>query len=145
MLSIGFSNVSQEFCAPDPADPCKPWSFTGQALANSHVNKTTLAIVNGAAPSQDAATWTDPDMDNYNRILRDQLIPAGLSEAQVQAVWVKFANVAPTESLQKLASDALRLLSQAGQTMRTLKIRYPNLRIVILVKPDICRVRDFGD
>lgn len=132
LLSIGFSNVTQEFCAADPADPCTAWSFSGQAQLDPDVNKDTLAIVNGAAPAQDSSQWTSPDLPNYIRILRDQLLPRGLSEAQVQVVWLKMANAGPRKSLKDRDPDAIELLNKIGQIVRALGVRYPNLKIVFL-------------
>ena len=58
------------------------------------VNHDELVIVNGARGGQSAALWDSPNDMNYNRIDQTRLQPLGLSEAQVQAVWVKVANPA---------------------------------------------------
>jgi hypothetical protein len=92
------------------------------------VNKTTLVIVNGARGGQAASSWTSPTSPEYDRIRDAWLTPAGLSEQQVQIVWVKAANAQPTVSLPAASADAYTLVSQMGTIARTLKQRYPNLR-----------------
>jgi hypothetical protein len=128
LLSIGMSNATQEFCSTNSSPPCASWSFMGQAAADPAVNKTTLVIVNGARGGQAASSWTSPTSPEYDRIRDTWLTPAGLSEQQVQIVWVKAANAQPTVSLPAASADAYTLVSQMGTIARTLKQRYPNLR-----------------
>src|SRR5213595_3170239 len=130
LLSIGMSNTTQEFCSANAGAACASWSFMGQAAADAAVNQTTLAIVNGARGGQTASAWTSPTSPEYDRIRDTQLASAGLSEQQVQIVWVKVANAQPTVSLPSASADAYTLVSQMGTIARTLKQRYPNLRQV---------------
>jgi hypothetical protein len=130
LISIGMSNTTQEFCAAGSNPPCSSWSFAGQASADPAVNKTTLAIVNGARGGQAAASWTSPTSPEYDRIRDSWLTPSGLSERQVQVAWVKVANPNPTLSLPASASDAYTLVSQMGAIARTLRQRYVNLQLV---------------
>lgn len=132
LLSIGMSNTTQEFCSQSSALPCDPWTFMGQAAVNPDVNNESLMIVNGAMGGQASATWDSPDDFNYDRIRDTRLAPLGLTEAQVQAVWVKVANPGPTISLPNDNSDAYMLLEQMGNIARALKVRYPNVQIVFL-------------
>ena len=130
LLSIGMSNTTQEFCSASSAPPCDPWTFVGQALADPSVNREALELVNGAAGGRSAAAWdaaTDPD---YDRVRDTRLAPRGLSERQVQVVWVKVANPQPTVSLPATDADAYRLVGQMGAIARALKVRYPNVRQV---------------
>ena len=124
LLSIGMSNTSQEFC-------CGSWTFMGQAANHRDVNETSLVIVNGAAGGQAAGTWDSPDDENYDRIRDERLAPLGLTEAQVQAVWVKVANPGPQISLPHDESDAYRLVVQMGNIARALAVRYPNLQVAL--------------
>ncbi len=132
LISIGMSNTTQEFCSAGGGLPCDPWTFMGQAASNSLVNHSTLTIVNGAKGGQSASHWESSLDPNYDRI-RDQVLGSqGLSEAQVQVAWVKVANPRPTLSLPDPAADAYDLLGRLGNIMRSLRTRYPNLRLVFL-------------
>lgn len=132
LLSIGMSNTTQEFCSGSGEPPCDPWSFVGQALADPAVNKKTLVFVNGARGGQAAATWDSPTERNYDRVRDTDLRRLDLTEAQVQVAWVKVANPGPTRSLPASNSDAYTLVSQMGNIVRALTVRYPNLRLVFL-------------
>jgi hypothetical protein len=125
LLSIGMSNTTQEFCG---GTTCRPWSFGGQAAAEAAVNHTWLEIVDGAAGGQTAGTWDSPTDTNYDRVRDQRLMPRGLSEAQVQAAWVKVANAGPTVSLPAANADAFVQLGQLGNIARALKTRYPNMQ-----------------
>lgn len=129
LLSIGYSNVTQEFCSGS-VNGCAAHSFTGQALADPAVNHTTLAIANGASGGQTAPTWDDPADANYTRVRDQVLAPMGLSEAQVQVVWIKVANAGPRSSLPAADADAYTLFTDWGEILRALRVRYPNLQLV---------------
>jgi hypothetical protein len=132
LLSIGMSNTTQEFCSGGGGEPCDAFTFMGQAAADPAVNKTTLALVNGALGSRSADFWDSPADPDYDRVRDTVLAPRGLSEAQVQIAWVKVANPGPTVALPAAQSDAYRLLTQTGNIVRALKVRYPHLQQVYL-------------
>jgi len=132
MLSIGMSNTTQEYCSQSSDPPCNLWTFTGQASADPAVNKTTLVLVNGARGGQTSSTWDAPSDANYDRIRDTRLVPAGLSEQQVQIAWVKVANAGPTMSLPAAQADANQLVTQMANIGRALKVRYPNIKLVFL-------------
>src|SRR5262245_38579832 len=132
LVSIGMSNTTQEFCSQSSGLPCDPFTFMGQAAADAAVNKTTLAIVNGALSGRTADFWDSPTDPDYDRVRDTVLAPQGLSEAQVQIAWVKVANAGPTVALPAAQADAYRLLTQTGNIARALKVRYPNLQQVYL-------------
>jgi hypothetical protein len=119
LLSIGMSNTTQEFSA-----------FITAAAADAAVDKTRLAIVDGAAGGKTADFWTSPTGAEYERIRTAVLQPRGLGEAQVAAVWLKVANSGPTRALPDPAADAFTLVAQQGNILRSLKVRYPNLQLV---------------
>lgn len=128
LISIGMSNTTQEFCSGGSTPPCASWSFMGQAATDPAVNRSTLAIVNGARGGQTAAAWVSPTSAEYDRIRDTWLTPSGLAERQVQIAWVKVANAQPNTLLPSTSSDAFTLVSQMGTIARTLKQRYPNLQ-----------------
>jgi hypothetical protein len=132
MVSIGMSNTTQEFCAGGNPAPCSSWSFVGQATRDPAVNHSTLMLINGARGGQVAETWDAPTDTNYDLLRDTDLVPAGLTEAQVQVAWLKEANPGPTVSLPAQNADAYRLVAQLGNVVRAMKSRYPNLRIVYL-------------
>jgi hypothetical protein len=129
LLSIGMSNTTQEFCSQGGGEPCNSWTFMGRAAADPNVDKTHLVIVNGAQGGQVTSSWDAPTDANYNRVRDTVLAPKGLSEKQVQAVWVKLANAQPTISLPNSGADAFSLVSGMANVARALKVRYPNLQM----------------
>jgi hypothetical protein len=136
MLSIGMSHTTQEFCNASTPNPntqtCNDWSFAGQSADDNTVDKQSLVLANGAQGGQDATKWDASNEDNYDRIRDTILSPKGLTEKQVQVVWLKVANVKPIISLPSASADAYTLLSRLGNTVRALKVRYPNLKQVFL-------------
>ncbi len=133
MVSIGMSNTTQEFCsANSETQPCTPWSFMGRAVQDFRVNHAQLAIVNGAQGGQPAAAWDSPTDATYDRVRNMRLAPLGLTEAQVQIVWVKQANPGPSASLPAANADAYALLTSLGAIARAVKTRYPNCRLLFL-------------
>ncbi|HEY3203663.1 MAG TPA: hypothetical protein VGL03_08380, partial [Thermoanaerobaculia bacterium] len=132
LVSIGMSNTTQEFCSQGGLPPCDSWTFTGQALTDTQVNQTTLAIVNGARGGQTAATWDSPTDANYDRLRDVDLAAQGLTEAQVQAAWVKVADAGPTVSLPDSNADAYTLETETGNIIRALRVRYPNIQLVFI-------------
>lgn len=131
LMSIGMSNTTQEWCEV-ASFPCSSWSFTGQAAADNAVDHASLAVVDGAKGGETAAHWVSGASPNYDRIRDSVLAPAGLTEAQVQVIWLKMANPDPTVSLPSTSADALLLLAQQGDIVRVLYNRYPRLQIVFL-------------
>lgn len=104
----------------------------GRAATDSAVNTSDLVIVNGAMGGRAAGAWDSPADPDYDRIRDTRLLPFGLSEQQVQVAWAKVANANPSVSLPASGSDAATLVTQLGNILRTLKIRYPNLRLVFI-------------
>jgi hypothetical protein len=133
LLSIGMSNTTQEFCSGSSTTTgCSTWSFMGQAGTDAGVNHTTLAVVNGARGGQDAQTWDAATDANYDSIRLNRLGPLGLTERQVQVVWVKQADAGPSDSLPSAQSDAYGLETRLGNIVRALRTRYPNVKVVFL-------------
>ena len=132
LLSIGMSHTTQEFCSQNGLQPCNPWTFIGQALVDGDVDHTALALVNGARSGQTAIKWSVPSADNFDRVRDFDLAAQGLTEAQVQAVWLKEADAHPTSSLPNADADAYTLETLLGDVIRSAKTRYPNLQCVFV-------------
>ncbi len=139
LLSVGMSNATQEWCharsTGSPGDPpCERWTFTGRAAADPAVDHRSLSIANGAMGGQALLDWDSPTEGNYDRVRDRVLAPAGLSEAQVQVVWVKSALArAPSRpSLPAPDADAFLLEAAVGDVLRALRVRYPNLKLVFI-------------
>jgi hypothetical protein len=152
-LSIGMSNANFEF-----------GFFQNQVQTDNRVNHSTLAIVNGAQPGVTACFWTQtngvpagcdppdpapvcttPDVNPYDIVRDCELTPAGLTEAQVQAVWFKQADKSPGTTgkvplcdasvagcVNNDSTDALHLERLEGDILRAAQIRYPNLKQVFI-------------
>jgi len=132
LLSIGMSNTTQEFCSQSGSAPCDSWTFMAKVAADPAVNKTTLVLANGASGGQTAPFWDSPTEPNYNRVRDTVLAPKGLSEKQVQILWLKVANAGPSVSLPNTNADAYQLKASIGAILRAAKSRYPNLKQVFL-------------
>ncbi|WP_163997992.1 hypothetical protein [Pyxidicoccus caerfyrddinensis] len=132
LLSIGMSHATQEFCSQSGAPPCDAWTFMGKAALDASVNRSTLVLANGAKGGQTALTWDAPSDANYERVRVDVLEAQGLSEKQVQIVWLKAANPNPSVSLPASNADAYQLEASIGNILRAAKVRYPNLQQVFI-------------
>lgn len=133
LLSLGMSNTTQEFCsAGGLPGSCEATSFFAQAAADPAVNHGTLVVVNGAYGGRAASSWTSPTMPDYDRVRDSWLTPLGLSEQQVQVIWIKQANPGPRVALPASGADAYLLEASIAQTLRAIRVRYPNVRQVFL-------------
>lgn len=139
VLSVGMSNATQEWCGPNTtgaagATPCNPWTFKGRADADAGVDHAALAVANGAMGGQALNYWDSPNESNYDRVRDAVLAPDGLTEAQVQAVWLKAAllNEPSRPGLPAANADAYALERAIGDVLRALRVRYPNLRLVFV-------------
>jgi hypothetical protein len=125
VLSIGMSNTSQEFCGH--REGCFVNTFGGQANADPAVDTDHIFFANGARSGQSAEEWLALDSRNYTSI-RTSLRDAGMSELQVQVIWLKVVNgqSASRPSLPDEQADAYLLLSRLGTIMRNMNTLYPN-------------------
>lgn len=133
LISVGMSNATEEWCTTQPPAPCNAWSFTGMAAALDNT-RGELVIANGAKPGQVALDWDQSTDANYPRVRDEVLAPLGLTERQVQIVWLKDVNREPTQSLlsDSTGSDAHQLVATLGRIVRSMKHRYPNLQLVFI-------------
>ena len=115
-VAISMSNATMEF------------SRFKQDADNSPLKSPKVVIVDCAQGGQAMAQWVAADASPW-RVARERLSAAKVHTNQVQAAWIKLANVRPTGSLQehgrKLERDTLAVLHNARRM-------FPNLRIAYL-------------
>ena len=113
LISIGMSNTALEF---------------SEFIAMSPTPNKKLAIIDGAQGGQTARVWADPNCHCWT-VLDQRIQSAGLTNAQVVAVWVKLANANPTGTWP----TAAQMLQQDTETvLRLLAARFPKLRLAYL-------------
>jgi lysophospholipase L1-like esterase len=113
LLSIGMSNTTQEFSTWVPQ-------------ANADPNKDpAVTLVDGAQGGQTAAIIQNPNA-NFWTVVQQRLTAAGVTAAQVQAVWLKEADAQPTAAFP---AHAQTLQQELAQVARNLKTKYPNVRL----------------
>lgn len=130
LLAVGMSNTSQEFCGVNVTVNCVTGSFMQRAAVDARVNRPALVLVNGAQGGNDAAYWTSPSASTYDAVRDQRLAALGVTEAQVQIVWLLQATKQPSRSLPASNADAYALEKNLGSILRALRIRYPNLQQV---------------
>ncbi len=116
LVSISMSNATQEFARFKQladADPLKSRSVT---------------VVDCAQGGQTMARWADPQANCWREADR-RLKAAGVSHEQVQVVWIKLANAAPSGELQQ---HGKQLEQDTRMVLANLTKYFPNLRIAYL-------------
>ncbi len=131
LLSLGMSNTSNEFCGAGKTTECDLSTFMQMAAADGQVNHARLVIVNGAQGGEDAVSWDSPSDVTYAEAKR-RLALFGLTERQVQVVWIKQADANPSSSLPASGADAYKLEKFLGDVVRAVRSRYPNVKQVFL-------------
>ena len=124
LLAIGMSNTTQEFSA-------------FKRMADSDSEKSpAVVLADGAQGGQAAEEWVN---DATNRgsgkrvweTVEERLSAAGVTDAQVQAVWLKQALIRP-EQYGDFLGHARRLEEDLVKILQLAKRRYPNLRVAYL-------------
>jgi uncharacterized protein (TIGR03437 family) len=116
LLSVGMSNTTQEFSA-----------FQQLAARDRNLNPQ-LTLVDGAQGGWSADRIVSNGAE-YWSVADQRLRTAGATGAQVQVVWMKQADATPT---LRFPEDARRLQSELAAIARTLRSRFPNLRLLYL-------------
>jgi hypothetical protein len=132
LLSVGGGNASAAWCSASSSPPCDSGSFSGRAAADPSVSHGPLVVVNGAIPGAGFDEWSNPASKNYTRIRDTRLAPLGLSENQVQAIWMSTSDSGAAFSLIASSADAGPQLQRLGAAIRALKTRYPSLRLLFV-------------
>jgi hypothetical protein len=152
LTSIGMSNAADEFGL-----------FLRRARTDSAVNNAKIVILNGGFGGITTCDWVQPNgnppcsqhtENQYDRVRDRVLAAAGVTERQIQVVWIKEANGGPGvhgcganrfEPCRPLCdpqssgchndpseTEALRFESQLGQIVRAAKQRWPNLKLAFI-------------
>ncbi len=115
LMSIGMSNTTQEFSA-------------FKRLADADVRKAESAvIVDGAQGARPAQTWATQEQPWEEA--RRRIAAAGVTPAQVQALWIKQANAGPSAGWP---AETDRLRDDLRQIITKARGQFPNLRVVFL-------------
>jgi hypothetical protein len=121
LLSVGMSNTSQ-------ASQGFQKLLSGDKDVNPH-----LLFVNGAQGGMTAFAIQDPDDKRtgtrYWTTVDERLKEAGVTRAQVQAVWIKQADAGPTTGFPDYAE---KLQAELARIVRVLPERFPNVKLVYL-------------
>ena len=117
LLSVGMSNTTQEFSR-------------FKQLADADPQKSPkLVIVDGAQGGQTPPRWTESPDNRVWQTVDGRMKQTAVTPQQVQVVWLKQANIHPTEAFpehaKKLQADITALLNM-------LKSKFPNLRVAYL-------------
>ena len=115
-ISCGMSNATQEFSTFKP-------------LADAYPDKNPkLVIVDCAVGGKTASIIMNP-ADPYWANCDSRLTAAGLTNAQVEVVWLKEADANPSSTWPTYAQT---LRDEMGTILQVLKARYPNTRSAYL-------------
>lgn len=116
LMSIGMSNTTMEFS-----------QFV--KLANADERKAANVIVVDAAQGGKAAKqWAAADAQPWE-VAADRLKQAGVSTKQVQVLWIKQANIAPSAGSE---SEVTRLQNDVQAIVTLAKAKYPNVQLAFL-------------
>ncbi len=123
LISLGMSNTTQEFSV-------------FKKIADADPNKAPqVAIVDCAQGGQAARQWAYPQAGPGGLtpwdIMDQRIKAAGVAAAQVQVLWLKQADIRPSQ-YGEFPAHAQTLRDNIAVCLRRLKTRFPNLRIVYL-------------
>ncbi|MGD9693720.1 MAG: hypothetical protein AB7G17_06295 [Phycisphaerales bacterium] len=117
LLSIGMSNTTQEYSA---------FVNLSATFANLHPR---VRVIDGAQGGQHAEIIVDPTA-NFWTVINQRLAQAGLTPAQVQAVWIKQALPTPGSSFPpgSFPGHPQHLQSLLATISQIVKDKFPNCR-----------------
>jgi Cu/Ag efflux protein CusF len=121
LLSIGMSNTGQAS------------EGFAQLLGAETDKNPSLVFVNGAQGGMTAKKIQNPDDmgsgTEYWTVVDRRLKKAGVSRAQVQAIWIKQADAVPTEGFPKYAQT---LQAELARVVQIFPERFPHAKLVYL-------------
>lgn len=122
LLSVGMSNTSQI------SSGLQAWLGEHQDEVNPR-----MKFVNGAQGGMTAEAIQDPEDGRrgaqYWRTVDERLEQAGVTRAQVQAVWIKQADAGPTQGFPGYAK---KLQGELQNVVQVIAARFPNCRVTYL-------------
>lgn len=114
LMSIGMSNTTREF------------STFVSLIENDERKSPQVLVVDGAQGGKAAHQWTEAGPWD---VADERLKQAGATPLQVQVLWIKQANIAPSQS----SEEAVGLLQDDLQVIVTMAQQcYPNARLAFL-------------
>ena len=136
LLSIGMSNTMDE------------WGIFLRTYAKEPQVNPSVVVVNGAQGGIGPCAWSVPSGSPHNTCggnapnpfdvaKTTRLARAGVTETQVQAVWIKEADAMSIQmpwppSLPDAKADAYVYEGWIGKMLRAAKQRYPNLKLAFI-------------
>lgn len=135
MMSLGMSNTTDVWCyaghGQHTPDDCDSISFSRKIL-DDPTRRDEIFLVDGALNGEDALGWAE-SIDGPGWLwAKAQLELAGVSETDVQVIWILSSIAFPSISLPSPNADALQFLEALQQILVHAKIRYPNLNRVYI-------------
>jgi hypothetical protein len=130
LLALGGSNTARTICS-DLIGRCEAGSLAAQTASDPRVNRA-VTILSAGRTNIDPSVYRLPTFPIFDTIVDSVLTPAGVTEAQVQVVWLQLARTDPVAPLPIQWSDAYDLKRDIAVTIQSIKARYPNLRIAYL-------------
>ena len=121
LLAIGMSNAMQAFGAFKLAADADPARNPQVVLVNGAQGGMTASIIQNAADGGRGFM--------YWKTVDERLIAAGVTVAQVQAVWVKQADAGPTSGFPQYAET---LRDELARIVQILPSRFPNVKLAYL-------------
>lgn len=125
LISLGMSNTTQEFSV-------------FKTLAEADPNKSPkVVIVDCAQGGMAAHQWAYPevvvgqDRPSPWDVMDRRITAAGVTAGQIQAVWLKQAQMGPAQ-LGEFPAHAQSLQDDVAIILRQLRARFPNLRMAYL-------------
>lgn len=121
LLSVGMSNTSQAFSAFQ------------KVAADDPQKNAAVELVNGAQGGMSANRIVDPDDggsgEEFWTTVDDRLRLAGVTPAQVQAVWIKQADPGPKQGFPMYAQQ---LKQELAEIVHILPRRFANIKLTYL-------------
>jgi hypothetical protein len=133
-IGAGFGETARIMCTTEAfSTDCEAGSLMSMVKSDPRVNHESLVFVNAAREGYDASWWFWPFLPNYTRIKKSVLLPAGVTEKQVQVAWIQMVTNNPEDPpLPIQYADAYRLKAGVAQALRSMKEHYPNLQVAYL-------------